>query len=153
MKKPTINNFETQEQSNCAIRKHLQLLGHEGLGVTELRVFDPVPLVAYVDNEDDAVRLALEMEGKTSGIYVGVQPRPLELFDKAPNCWRPATSSPHNCACDDDIEYIKTCFWDIDVVSEERSKRHPASDEELKQTLHAAELLSREEGLTLNSLY
>ena len=77
MKKLTQNNFKTQEQSNCAIRMHLQLLGHEGLGVTELRVFDPVPLVAYVDNEDDAVRLALEMEGKTSGIYVGVQPRPL----------------------------------------------------------------------------
>ena len=72
------------------IANHYKFLGHKGFGVTELLLFDPIPLVAYVDNEDDFVRLCLEMEGKTSGIYVGIQPRPLWLFDKAPNCWRPA---------------------------------------------------------------
>jgi len=133
-----------------AIRMHLQLLGHEGLGVTELRIFDPIPLVAYVDNEDDAVCLCLEMDGKTSGIYVGVQPRPLESFDKAPNCWRPASGTEGNCARDRDIEYITTCFWDIDVVSKDRQAGYPASEEELKQSLRAAELLSREDGLALN---
>jgi len=34
----------------------------------------------------------------------------------------------------------------------ERSKGHPASEEELKQTFHAAELLSHEDGLALNSV-
>ena len=116
MKKLKNNNYKTQEQVNDAIRKHLQLLGHEGLGITELRVFDPVPLVAYVDNEDDAVRLAMEMEGRTTGVYVGVQPRPLDLFDKAPNCWRHASRSKHNCATDGDIEFITTVFFDIDVI-------------------------------------
>jgi hypothetical protein len=130
----------------------LQLLGHEGLGVTELRIFDPIPLVAYVDNEDDAVCLCLEMDGKTSGIYVGVQPRPLESFDKAPNCWRPASGTEGNCARDRDIQYITTCFWDIDVVSKDRQAEYPASEEELKQSLRAAELLSREDGLVMSSI-
>jgi len=152
MKKASINKSETESQGSKEICMHLRILGHKNNGVTELRIFDPVPMVAYVDNEDDAVRLAREMEGKTSGIYVGVQPRPPHLFDLAPNCWRPATSSPvRNCATDNDIEYITACYWDLDVVSEERGKGHPASDEELKQSLHAAELLSREEGLALNS--
>jgi hypothetical protein len=154
MKTMVIHKFEEESQASDAIRMHLRLLGHKNYGVTELRIFDPVPMVAYVDNEDDAVSLALRMEGRTSGIYVGVQPRPLHLYEFAPNCWRPATSSPvHNCATDNDIdEYITVCFWDLDVVSEERSKGHPASDEELKQSLHAAELLSSEEGLALNSV-
>jgi hypothetical protein len=135
-------------QTETAIRNHLRMLGHAGFGVTELRVFDPIPLVVYADNEADAVRLSLEMEGKTSGIYVGIQPRPVPLFDLAPNCWRPARSGAEgNCACDQDIEYITTIFFDIDVVSAERSKGQPASDEELLQSLRAAQLLSREEGL------
>jgi len=125
-------------------------LGHKDMGVTELRTFDPVPMVTYADNENDFVRLCLEMEGKTSGIYVGVQPRPLWLFDKAPNCWRPARSGPdRNCSFDKDIEYITTVFWDIDVISVERTKGHPASDEELAQTLRAAQLVCREDGLAL----
>ena len=134
------------------ISNHWKMLGHRDLGVTELRTFDPGPMVAYVDNADDFVRLCLEMEGKTSGIYVGAQPRPLWLFDKAPDCWRPARSgAERNCACDNDIEYITTVFFDIDVVSTERTKGRPASNEELLQTLHAARLLCREEGWALSS--
>lgn len=133
------------------IQKHIVLLGHRGLGMTELRTFDPIPQVAYVDNEDDAVRLAFEMEGKTSGIYVGGQPRTQELFDKAPSCWKPASGAKCNCAHDKDIEYITTCFFDIDVVSKERTKGYPASEEELLQSLQVAELLSREDGLAMSS--
>jgi hypothetical protein len=148
-----ISKYENKLQSRDAIVMHLRILGHKNYGITELRIFDPVPMVAYADNEEDAVRLVFKMEGKTSGIYIGVQPRPLYLFDFAPNCWRPATSSSvHNCATDNDIEYITGCFWDLDVVSEERFKGHPASDEELKQTLHAAQMLSREDGLPLSSV-
>lgn len=136
-----------------AIRGHMQLLGHQGFGVTEFRVFKPMPQVAYADNEDDAVRLCLEMVGKTSGVYVGVQPRPLELFDRAPNCWRPARSGAgHNYACDSDIEHITDVYFDIDVRSAERAKGHPASGEELLYSLHAAELLCREAGMALSSM-
>jgi hypothetical protein len=140
-------------QAEEAIRNHLKLLGHVGFGVTEFRIFDPMPFVAYADNEDDAVRLCLEMEGKTSGVFAGVQPRPPHLFDLAPNCWRPARPGRlnGNCACDNDIEFITTVFFDIDVVSDERAKGHPASDEEIAQSLHAAQLLSREDGLAMSS--
>jgi len=139
-------------QTDQVIANHWRMLGHEGLGITELRIFDPIPMVAYVDNEDDFVRLCLEMDGKTSGIYVGVQPRPTRFFDLAPNRWvRARAGKSGNCTRDIDIEYVKILFFDIDVVSTKRAKGHPASEEELLQSLHAAELLCREDGLALNS--
>ena len=131
---------------------HLDLLDHNGYGVTELRMFKPKSFVAYADSPEAVVRLCREMNGKTTGIYVGVQPRPLDLFDKTPNCWKSAHSSPdQNCACDSDIEYITALFFDIDVVSQQRMHGHPASKEELQQSLQAATLLSREDGLALSS--
>ncbi|MFH1613774.1 MAG: hypothetical protein ABIG61_01640 [Planctomycetota bacterium] len=142
----------TTVQLEASIKKHLQLLGHEGFGVTELRVFNPRPKVAYVDNIKNALRLVQEMVGYAHGIYIGVQPRPLRLFDKAPNRWAKAVSNPgSNCACDSDIEFITACFWDIDVVSEARKHGHPASEEELLESLDAADLLSRQVGLALTS--
>ena len=135
-----------------AIREHLRLLGHSGFGATQLLAFGGVPMVAYIDNEEDAVRLCLQMEGKKTGTYIGVQPRPLHLFERTPNCWQPAHAQPcSNCACDDDIEYITACFFDIDVVSAQRQLGHPASEEELQYSLQAAQLLCRENGLALSS--
>ena len=144
---------EIQIKLQAPILQHIRLLGHQGLGVTELRVFKPRPQVAYVDNINDAVRLVQEMVGYAHGVYIGVQPRPLRLFDKAPNHWVKAIPKPRsNCACDDDIEYITACFWDIDVVSTARKDGHPASEEELLESLDAADLLSRQAGLVLTSI-
>ncbi len=126
-----------------AIKEHIRILGHEGFGVTELRVFDPYPKVAYVDNPDIAVKLCRSIEHKTKGIYVGVQPRPVDLYEHAPDKWMPARAgSVSRCASDSDIEYITACFWDIDVVSPARQKGFPASDSELKHSLQAAGQLS-----------
>ena len=114
------------------IRQHLRLLGHKDHGVTEFRVFkSPMgPMVAYADNEDDAVHLCLMMASQTSGIYISVQPRPLFLFDAAPNQWKSAFSRPgRNCACDKDIEYITALFFDVDVMSKRR-RQHPDRDSE-----------------------
>jgi hypothetical protein len=134
------------------IIQHLRLLDHNSYGVTELRIFKPKPLVAYADSAEAIVHLCRRMNGKTLGIYVGIQPRPLDLFEKAPNCWKPAFSNPEsNCGCDRDIEFITACFFDIDVVSTERTKGHPATEEELQQSLQAAILLSQENGLALSS--
>ena len=128
------------------------MLGHQGLGVTELRVFKPRPQVAYVDNIKDAIHLVQEMVGYAHGIYIGVQPRPLRLFDKAPNQWVKAIPKPRsNCACDNDIEYITACFWDIDIVSTARMDGHPASEEELLGSLDAAYVLSGQTDLALAS--
>ena len=130
--------------------RHLQLLRHGAFGVTELRVFEPQPMVAYADNREDVIRMAVEQDGRASGIYVGVQPRRAALFHHAPNRWQPITVKPrYNCACDGDIEYITTCFFDIGVVSQ--LKGYPASDEELERSLKAARLLAREAGLAFCS--
>jgi hypothetical protein len=92
------------------------------------------------------------LDGKVPGIYIGIQPRPLDLFDRAPNCWKTAVSNPQtNCGCDRDIEFITACFFDIDIVSGGRMKGSPASEEELQQSLHAAILLNREKGLSRSS--
>ena len=137
--------------ATIAIRAHYQILGHKGFGVTELRIFDPRPMVAYVDNVADGIRLVLDKDGHTSGIYVGVQPRNVDLFELAPNCWKPATGYPNsNCASDSDIEYITAVFFDIDVVSLKRRKGYPASDEELQKSLKAAQLLAQQDGLALS---
>ncbi len=147
---------ETDKSANAAIeatiREHLAVLGHCGYGVSELRIFDPLPQVAYADSEDAAVRLSLAMDGRTCGIYIGVQSRPIHLFDCAPNRWVAARGGPDgNCARDSDIEYITAVFFDIDVVSPARLDGCPASEEELKDSLQAAELLSRQDGLAGNS--
>lgn len=143
---------ETQSEHQRSIHQHIRLLGHNGCGVTELRIFKPRPMVAYAENKEDVIRLSSQMDGQVPGIYVGVQSRPLVLFDKAPNCWKPALSIPEsNCACDRDIEFITACFFDIDVVSKVRMKGYPASEQELQLSLHAAILLYRENGLAISS--
>lgn len=106
------------------VRLHYQLLGHKDLGVTELRTFDKGPEVAYTDNEEDFVRLAMERAGKVN-VYVGCNPRPLELFDIAPNSWNRAEKG--SCASDEQIEFITAAFFDVDPV---RPKGEPATEKE-----------------------
>jgi len=140
----------TVEDDKKVIRQHMKLLAHQGHGVTEFRVFKSPkgPMVAYADNEDDGVRLCLAMADMAPGIYVGVQPRPLILFDQAANQWKPALSgTEHNCARDKDIENITTVFFDIDVESKERGQ-HSASDQELSHSLEAAQALIRGNGFS-----
>jgi hypothetical protein len=58
--------------SNINMRQHIQLLGHSHYGVTELRVFEPRPLVAYAENESDIVILAMQLYRKVPGFYIGI---------------------------------------------------------------------------------
>ena len=126
------------------VSTQVRLLGHAGCGVTELRVFEPQPMVAYADSERAAVDLVRQVQERAPGIYLGVQPRPCHLFDRAPNCWKPATAGHKtNCACDRDIEYITACFFDIDVLSEAREQGQPASNQELEWTRPDTELRGR----------
>lgn len=125
------------------ISKHYGLLGHADYGVTELRTIKPVALVAYADNECDFIRLCKEMDGAAAGIYVGVQPRPTDFFEMAKNCWRPAIGGALcNCAKDQDIEYITTLFFDIDVDTPQKNAGHPASDQELQNAIQTARLIA-----------
>ena len=137
---------------SIAIKQHIQLLAHNGYGVTELRIFKPKPLVAYADNIEDVIRLVKQVQSYAPGIYTGVQPRPLWLLDKAPNRWKRAHSKPtSNCANDESIEYIVTVFFDIDVDSPSRRNGFSASEEELQFSLNAARLIASQEGLALSS--
>ena len=141
-----------QFDKRTAIYRHVQLLGHDSLGVTELRIVSPTVMVAYADSVKDVVRLADEMDSKAAGIYVGVQPRSVCMLDYAPNCWRPAIEKgKSNCAQAKDIEYITTIFFDIDAVPPQREKGHPASDNELQKSLQAARLLGKQTGLIMSS--
>jgi|GEM_PF-733577 len=134
------------------ICRHLDILGHTSHGVTELRLFDPFAQVAYADSPKAVVDLCDKMDGKTTGIYVGVQPRPVHLFDLAPNRWVPARGGAGgNCSRDEDIEYITAAFFDIDVTSPARQEGHPASDEELALTLRVAQQMAGQDGLAAHS--
>lgn len=127
---------------------HYRLLSHAGLGVTELRVFTPGPRVAYADNEADLVRLCKIAEPHVPGLYVGVQPRPPHLFDKAPNQWTLACGGPAgNCAKDADLEYLCLLYFDIDVCTPTKTAGHPASDGELQNSLSAARLIANQSEL------
>lgn len=84
-----------------------RLLGHAGLGCTELHVLSPIPMVAYADSKLEFVRLCQEMEQKGFSVHVGIQPRPIDPFDIAPNQWimvNEVDSGKH--AADHPIEYI-----------------------------------------------
>ncbi len=131
---------------------HIRLLGHSGYGVTELRTFDNRPMVASADSEQSVVRLCEQADGRATGIFVGLQPRPVHLFDRAPNCWMPATLKPEpNCACNRDIEFVTVGYWDLDTVSAQQDRGYPASEAELEGNYEAARLLSRQDGLALSS--
>ena len=106
------NNHRLEPE--LAIRLHRQLLGHNGCGVTELRVFEPKPLVAYTDNEDDTVRLAMEFDNKArqarlivqEGRYIPCPPHPSCKHHQqctAPMCPLHPLLSERDCA---DAEYI-----------------------------------------------
>lgn len=151
--KDVVQGIVVDAESEYQIRAHMALLGHDGLGVTELRaVIDGHHWVAYADSVAAVLELCRQMEGRASAVYVGVQARLVDWLDQAPNCWVPARGGPDgNCARDSHIEYITTLFLDIDVSSPQRQQGHPASEEELKETLRVAQWLTRQEGLALSS--
>ena len=151
--KDVVQGIVVDAESEYQIRAHMVLLGHDGLGVTELRaVVDGRHWVAYAASVAAVLELCRQMEGRASAVYVGVQARLVDRLDQAPNCWVPARGGPDgNCARDSHIEYITTVFLDIDVSSPQRQQGHPASEEELKETLRVAQWLTRQEGLALSS--
>ena len=84
-----------------------RILGHAGLGCTELHVLAPIPTVAYADSEQELAHLFQEMEKKGFSVHVKIQPQPIYLFDAAPNQWimvNEADSGKHTAK--QEIEYI-----------------------------------------------
>jgi hypothetical protein len=123
-------------------------LGHEDYGVTEMRALGPKgPWVAYVDDADSFVELAMRAEREGLDVYVGLQPRPCVLFEHAPNEWRVARGGPNgNVASGTDIEFITIVAFDIDSCTAARRSGFPASDEELRTCIAVGERFMQLEG-------
>lgn len=122
------------------LRSTYEWLGHSHCGgVTEIRVIEQgpersKPLIAYVDNAESFVEIC-SSNNDTANVYVGIQPRPLNLFDRAPNRVAGKTAGGKI----EDIEVVAAQVIDIDP---KRPKNHASTDEELANTVRAAELIS-----------
>ena len=124
------------------------LLGHEPFGVTELRALGRgKPVVAYADNAEAFVRLAMQQDRNGAHVYAGLQPRPCALFECAPNAWRPARGRKEaNVARAADIEYVTMFGMDIDVDDDTGCRQRPASVEELDASLQLARRILEQPG-------
>jgi len=93
-----------------------QLLGHVGLGCTELHVLAPIPMVAYADSGQEFARLCQKMEQKGFSVHVKMQPQPIYLFDAVPNQWTQVnedTSGKH--VTPQETEYITVSHVQISI--------------------------------------
>ena len=107
------------------IRATRRFLGHDGLGVTEVRVISPdhgVSCIGFFDDENAFVRACREESGKAS-VYIGIQPRLARFLDQAPN----RIARLRNGARDQDIEQVSTIVLDADPI---RPKNTASTEEE-----------------------
>jgi len=98
-----------------------RLLGHTNLGVTELRVSAPIPMVAYSDSEPAFIHLYQDMKHQGLSVQVGMQPRPVCRFDQAPNQWMPVDMISQPDTTDQEIEYVTIGHIEIRTRSSTQS--------------------------------
>lgn len=99
------------------------LLGHAGIGLTELRVFKPFAESVFCNGKEDFIEKAFQVSG--SDAYVGVQPR----------------SRPSGTA--NDVSTVCTLVVDIDPV---RPKDTGSSPEQLKAALDVGNKINEDHG-------
>lgn len=109
------------------VERHYKLLGHEGLGVTEMDVIFPSGKIytQYVGDLDDFVRFCKRFSS-VGNVYAGINPRPGRLGGR-------------RRARDGDIEVVQHILFDIEVG------HGPGTDlpwEEVERSKKYAELLS-----------
>jgi len=109
-----VEEFSENEAGN-----QYRILGHAEFGVTELLALPPhnghSPLVGFFDNEEDYIQACRKLNGKYN-LYVGVNPRPGDLFSLAPN----KMESGIRRASKEDIKFITGFFLDIDPADRKR---------------------------------
>ena len=104
---------------------HYKLLGHEGLGFTEVRAFSQTGYIAqrYVDSETDFVAAVRELHNAQSkAIYVGVNPR------------------NKKDGKEENVDYVTSLFYDIDPV---RAKDTASTEEQHNEALAIAEVVKQ----------
>ncbi|RMG45658.1 MAG: hypothetical protein D6718_06895, partial [Acidobacteria bacterium] len=117
-----------------AIRATFRWLAHAPHGVSEVRVIRPgrgIVGIGFFDDEDAFVRECVRSNA-AGNVYVGIQPRPRRLLERAANVVRPLRSG----AARKDIEVVTATVVDLDPV---RPKDTASTEEELAAALEAAE--------------
>ncbi|MCL2726715.1 MAG: hypothetical protein FWD69_20030, partial [Polyangiaceae bacterium] len=116
------------------IRATWRWLAHGAHGVSEVRVIRPlggIIGIGFFDDEEDFVRECVRTNA-AGNVYVGIQPRPKRLFERAPNVVRPFKTG---AGCKD-IEILTATVIDLDPV---RPKDTASTDTELALAMAAAE--------------
>jgi len=115
------------------IRATYRWLAHQGHGVSEVRAIQPgkgILGIGFFDDEDAFVRECIRTNA-IANVYVGIQPRPRRLLDKATNAIRPLKRG----AGIKDIEVVTATVIDLDP---ERPKDTASTQTELDAALGAA---------------
>ena len=121
------------------LRSTYEWLGHsQCAGVTEVRIIEQgakrsKPLIAYIDNADSFVEICAA-NNSTANVYVGIQPRPLDLFDRSSNKVGRADGGKI-----EDIDVVAAQVIDSDP---KRPKDHASTNAELAEAIRAAELVA-----------
>ena len=105
------------------IRQFYQRLNHTSPSVTEIRAINPHTgevWVGYFDNEDAFLSACEKLNGEFQ-LYAGRNPRPQELFERAPNQMRKGIEGGKNT----DIQTILHIAVDIDPIRGNGDKSHP----------------------------
>ena len=126
-----IGNYHSDPEQ---IRTTYRLLVHGDHGVSEVRVIQSgkgILGIGFFDDEEAFVRECVRTNAG-GNVYVGIQPRPTRLLQKAPNVIRPLRTG----AGFKDIEVVSATVIDIDPV---RPKDTASTEDELQLAVDAAD--------------
>lgn len=115
------------------IRATYRWLAHGDHGVSEVRVIRPgkgIVGIGFFDDEDAFVSECVRTNA-AGNVYVGIQPRPRRLLDRAPNAVRPLKSGGGR----NDVEVVTATVIDMDPA---RPKDTASTDDELAAALQSA---------------
>ena len=119
------------------VRATYRFLGHDGRGVTELRVISPqrgVVGIGYFDNEEAFVGACAGVNG-AGNVYLGIQPRPAAFLQQSNNKIRRLRKGAH----EEDVGWLTAVVIDIDPV---RPKDTAATDEKLAKAIDCGDQIS-----------
>ena len=126
-----------KEINETDVRKFYQLLNHEGLGLTEIRIIDPrtgIKGIGFFDNEDAFIQICERWSGEAN-IYSGRNPRPYRFKDQYPQSYNTLNSRQGEGGKSQDVEWVTGLSLDLDPI---RDKDSPASEEEHRYVINIA---------------
>lgn len=130
-----------QAFSEKQIHLHLNLLNHQGIGLTECVIIEHnVKKIIAVGFYDDKERLIQDVEpwnGKAN-IYVGINPRPINFKTRFPNQYNTLSESTLKRTTEEDITHVTAVYYDIDPTN---TNGHPVNEKQHNETILAVKKL------------